>query len=70
MKLIFTLLYLFAVAAMWYFRLPCGWIYLFGIPCMGCGMTRAWIAFLSLDFKTAFLMHPMFLSVPAEYGDL
>lgn len=34
---------------------------LFGIDCPGCGMTRALIAALKLDFKTAFHYHPLFL---------
>jgi hypothetical protein len=36
-----------------------------GIPCPGCGMTRAHLAALQLDFKTAFFYHPLwFLPVP------
>ena len=35
-----------------------------GVPCPVCGMTRAWIAAIHLDFSTAFHMHPMFWSVP------
>ena len=32
-----------------------------GIPCPGCGLTRATIAFITLDFPRAFQMHPLFL---------
>ncbi len=32
-----------------------------GIPCMGCGLTRACLAALSLDFESAFYYNPMFL---------
>ncbi|MBU5668713.1 DUF2752 domain-containing protein [Peptoniphilus sp. MSJ-1] len=32
-----------------------------GISCPGCGMTRAWIYLLKLDFKTAFYYHPLFI---------
>ena len=35
-----------------------------GIPCPGCGLTRAWKAALELDLITAFHYHPMFWSVP------
>lgn len=35
-----------------------------GIPCPGCGMSRAWLAALRLDLITAFRYHPMFWSVP------
>ncbi|HEY5561481.1 MAG TPA: DUF2752 domain-containing protein [Clostridiaceae bacterium] len=31
-----------------------------GLPCPGCGLTRATLAFLRLDFKTAFHYHPLF----------
>ncbi|NBJ93625.1 DUF2752 domain-containing protein [Parablautia muri] len=35
-----------------------------GISCMGCGMTRAWLAVLRLDFKSAFYYHPAFWLPP------
>lgn len=35
--------------------------YVTGISCLGCGMTRAWISVLHLDFKGAFYYHPGFL---------
>ncbi len=35
-----------------------------GIPCPSCGMSRAWLAVLRLDFSAAFSFHPMFWSVP------
>ncbi|MBQ6906812.1 MAG: DUF2752 domain-containing protein [Clostridia bacterium] len=34
---------------------------IFGIPCLTCGVTRAYILFFSGHFKDAFLMHPLFL---------
>lgn len=37
---------------------------LIGIPCPGCGLTRATLAFLKLDFKTAFYYHPLFWLAP------
>lgn len=36
-----------------------------GIPCPGCGMSRAWLAVLRLDFRAAFYYHPLFWTVPA-----
>ena len=36
-----------------------------GISCAGCGMTRAWLAVLRLDFRQAFYYHPLFWMVPA-----
>lgn len=34
-----------------------------GIPCPGCGISRAWFAFLSGDFVHALRFHPMFWSL-------
>lgn len=36
-----------------------------GVPCPGCGLTRAWLAALRLDFPAAFQAHPLFLLAPA-----
>lgn len=38
-----------------------------GIPCPGCGMTRAWLAALRLDFVVAFAYHPLFWVVPIAF---
>lgn len=32
-----------------------------GVSCPGCGMSRAWLALLRLDFKKAFYYHPLFI---------
>jgi len=54
-----------ALLAFWYFLdLPCVFRHLTGIPCITCGMTRAWTAALQGDFSTAFRQHPMFWSFP------
>lgn len=34
------------------------------IPCPACGITRAWLAALRLDFCAAFHYHPLFLPTP------
>ncbi len=43
---------------------PCIFRYLTGIPCISCGMSRAWLAALRLDLVQALYYHPMFWSVP------
>ena len=35
-----------------------------GISCAGCGMSRAWMAFLQLDIANSFAYHPLFWLVP------
>ena len=42
----------------------CPMKYTIGIACPGCGMTRAWLAVLRLDFSTAFAYHPLFFIGP------
>ena len=41
--------------------------YLTGVSCPGCGMTRAWMAFLSGRVRLAFAYHPLFWLVPAAF---
>lgn len=38
-----------------------------GVPCPGCGMTRAWLAALRLDFAAAIAYHPLFWAVPIAF---
>ena len=44
--------------------LKCPFRLLFGIPCAGCGMTRAIIEAIHLNFKGAFYYHPLFFIIP------
>ena len=41
----------------------CPFFYVLGIRCPGCGMTRALLSLLHLDFKAAFYYHPLFPAV-------
>ena len=38
----------------------CPFDFFLGIPCPGCGMTRAFFALIRLDFEEAFYYHPLF----------
>lgn len=42
------------------FSYRCPFRLLFGIPCPGCGMTRAFLCLLRLDIRGAFHYHPLF----------
>jgi len=35
-----------------------------GIVCPSCGLTRAWLSVLRLDFRSAFVSHAMFWVIP------
>ena len=51
--------------AVWYFLdLPCVIRHITGLPCPGCGMSRAWLSVLRLNFGEAFRYHPLFWSIP------
>jgi hypothetical protein len=50
---------------MFAFGITCPIRYVFGVSCPGCGMTRACISALRLDFTAAFAYHPLWvLMVP------
>jgi hypothetical protein len=66
-KLAVTAAYLGIVALFYFGGLSCIFQQFFGIICPGCGMTRALLAALRLDFGTAFSYHPMFWSLPILY---
>ena len=68
MKLLGTAAYALFVFLLWYHRVPCFVLSLTGLPCAGCGMTRAWLSVLRLDFAAAFLYNPLFWSVPILYA--
>lgn len=47
-----------------FLRAQCPILFLTGIPCPGCGMTRACLAVLRGDFPAAFAYHGMVWSLP------
>lgn len=63
-KIIFTLMYTALVFAAYYMHFPCIYLTLFGVPCPGCGMTRALVSAVHLNVTEAAAFHPMFWSVP------
>ena len=63
-KLITCGIFVVCLALFRIFSIPCPMDTLLGIPCPGCGMTRAYILLLKLDIAGAFRTHPMFWSVP------
>ncbi|MBQ9624674.1 MAG: DUF2752 domain-containing protein [Clostridia bacterium] len=52
------------VFVLFYFNVPCLFLYATGFPCPGCGMTRALICAIHFDFKSAFYYNFMFWVVP------
>ena len=63
-KLLIIFSYLGIIAVLYFLEVPCLFQHLFHIPCLGCGMTRALISAIQLDFVAAFRYHPMFWSLP------
>lgn len=53
--------------ALYLLNIGCVFRLMTGIPCPGCGMTRAWLAALRLDFAAAFAYHPLFWVVPIAF---
>ncbi len=63
-KLLVTAAVLIYAAILYISPISCVFYEIFGIPCMGCGMTRAWLSALKLDFSMAFSYHFMFWLLP------
>ncbi len=61
-KNVFVLV-IFGVAVLIVF-FPCPIYGFLGIPCLTCGMTRAWRCALKLDIAAALRMHPLFWVSP------
>ncbi len=63
-KFFFCLIFILCLFTVWFLHIPCPILWLTTIPCLGCGMTRAYTALMHLDITEAFRMHPMFWSIP------
>lgn len=68
LKLAMTLALVIVIMSV--FRVPCIIKYLTGISCPGCGMSRACISALRLDFAAAFAYHPLWVVLPFSLGGL
>ena len=66
-KLLFTCAYFLLIFVFYKMEIGCIFLRFLHIPCPGCGMTRAWLSALSLDFASAFRHHFMFWSAPLLY---
>ncbi|MDR2157132.1 MAG: DUF2752 domain-containing protein [Clostridiales Family XIII bacterium] len=53
-----------AVGVAFCFAVGCPFKLITGIPCPGCGMTRAFLSAAQLDFRSAFAYHPLFPIIP------
>lgn len=55
---------LFIYVAFHFAGIGCPIKFVTGISCLGCGMTRAWLSLLKLDFAAAFYYHPLYAVPP------
>lgn len=60
----FTIVYL----VMWQTGISCVFLHFLGIPCPGCGMTRALCALLRLDFVGALKYNPLIFCMPYVFA--
>ena len=63
-KLAATGIMLAYVGIVYLMPFTCPILFVTGIPCPGCGLTRAWLAALQGAFARAFVFHPMFWAIP------
>lgn len=62
----YVLYIVFAALTIWVLlgKIECPLRTIVGIPCLLCGMTRAWTAFFRGDLCASFIYHPLFFTVP------
>ncbi len=62
-----TVAYFLILAILYRFHAACIFLTFLSFPCPGCGMMRAWLSVLKLNFVAAFNYHFMFWSMPVLY---
>lgn len=61
-KHIFYILFLLIIfAILYFFKIPCFFRFFTGIPCPSCGMTRAFLSLITLDFHESLCQHPLLI---------
>lgn len=60
----FTIVYI----VMWKTGITCVFLHFIGIPCPGCGMTRALRCVLQLDFASAWVYNPLIFCMPYVFA--
>ena len=63
-KILLLSFVLLIIYGMWYFETGCLVEMFLNIPCLTCGMTRAFFALINGNVSLAFEIHPMLFSVP------
>lgn len=66
-KIVGTVVYIISVLTIHISGIGCLFRSLLGIYCPGCGLTTAYLAVCSLDFRSAFKANFMFWAVPIIY---
>ncbi len=66
-KMMISVFMLTYAGVLQWLHIGCPILLVTGIRCWGCGMTRALLSVLRLDFAKAFSYHMMFWSVPILY---
>ena len=66
--LIITAYFIVAYTLMKYFNITCVFLEFVGIPCPGCGMTRAFISLMKLDFYSALKYNAVIFFMPYVFA--
>jgi len=62
--LLLIVYFVIAYTVMNYYNITCVFLKIFGVPCPGCGMTRAFLSLLKLDLYSAVKYNAVILFMP------